>query len=419
MNDIFLYIGGISLLAFPVAVLLWLIQKIRKKPTKKYSISCAVLFVSFMVFESIGVYLMCDHDFQVTATEQPTCAREGYTSYVCVLCGDEKIETTPIFEHNFVEVERFEATQENEGKITMECTVCGYQEFTVIPKMVVECSHVWSEPTCVNPKTCTLCGKNEGKPIGHSWNEATCKEAKKCSLCGETQGQPLGHTWSAATCVEPKRCIKCNVEEGTARGHDWNEATCVEPSTCTLCGATQGDAIGHQSGQWITVKEATVEATGLRECYCVACNQILDSEEIPVKEVVYSKNFGMTVEEFVTSFSDLTEGDYEVVSTENGDTVQWLGFLDISTGIDFSVDSSGVLTSISIDGRNMSEHGNNQVKVCLAVFRVLNPQFSESESIDEFKKATNSGGLEKIRGVRYLYTEMKSLDTLWFTVQIE
>ena len=284
MNDVFLYIGGISLLSFPIAVLVWFIQKIRKKPTKKYSILCVVLFVSFMVFESIGVYLMCEHEFQATSFEQPTCARTGESVYVCVLCGDEKIEEIPMLEHDLIEMERYEATEDYDGKITMECSVCGYQEFIAIPRIVVACSHVWSKPSCVEPQICTLCGESEGapnghswsastceeakkcsvcgmvqgQPLGHSWSNATCEEAKKCSVCGAVQGQPLGHSWSNATCISPKRCAKCNAEEGTTIEHEWEPATCTKPKVCSVCHVEDGKALEHD---WISVS-----CTNLKTC---------------------------------------------------------------------------------------------------------------------------------------------------------
>ena len=41
------------------------------------------------------------------------------------------------------------------------------------------CKHQWQEATCGAPKTCALCGKTKGSPVGeHQWQEATCTEPK-------------------------------------------------------------------------------------------------------------------------------------------------------------------------------------------------------------------------------------------------
>lgn len=38
--------------------------------------------------------------------------------------------------------------------------------------------HIWAEATCDTPKTCTVCGVTDGKPLGHQF------EAGRCSVCG-------------------------------------------------------------------------------------------------------------------------------------------------------------------------------------------------------------------------------------------
>lgn len=56
------------------------------------------------------------------------------------------------------------------------------------------CRHDWTEANCTTEKTCSLCGKIEGEPLGHSWVEATCEFPKTCSVCSATEGQPLAHS---------------------------------------------------------------------------------------------------------------------------------------------------------------------------------------------------------------------------------
>lgn len=201
--------------------------------------------------------------------------------------------------------------------------------------------------------------------------------------------------------------------------HNWQAATCTEPRTCTLCGESEGDAAGHAEGNWVVAQEATAYQVGIREQKCTSCGEVLHSEEFCADPVFYTSDLGMSADEFITVFNKLADGDYVIKPDGSDYVVHWLGSLDISTSISFSENSSGLLTSISLDGRELSENGHNQVKICLAMFRVLNPHLSEGDSIDEFKLAASGGGKEFIRGARYLYTEINSLDTLWFTIQID
>ena len=61
------------------------------------------------------------------------------------------------------------------------CSACGE----------TECVHEWSEATCTDAKTCSLCGIVEGEALGHSWVDATYEAPKTCSGCGITEGEKL------------------------------------------------------------------------------------------------------------------------------------------------------------------------------------------------------------------------------------
>lgn len=80
----------------------------------------------------------------------------------------------------------------------------------------------------------------------HEWTEATCTEPKTCSLCGETEGKPLGHTWEEATCTEPKTCAVCGITSGRANGHDWENATASSPKKCKVCGLTETAEVAQE-----------------------------------------------------------------------------------------------------------------------------------------------------------------------------
>lgn len=79
--------------------------------------------------------------------------------------------------------------------------------------------HVFSDPTCTAPKTCTLCGVTEGEAIGHSWQEATCKAPKTCATCGATEGEPTAHTGGTATCLGRAKCEVCGRVYGETGAH--------------------------------------------------------------------------------------------------------------------------------------------------------------------------------------------------------
>ena len=105
------------------------------------------------------------------------------------------------------------------------------------------CSHQWVEADCLNPKTCPLCGKTEGKAPGHRWQEATCLAPQICQICGQTQGETVDHGWVDASCVAPRGCRWCHVTEGDILDHTWEKATTEAPKTCSGCGLTDGDRI--------------------------------------------------------------------------------------------------------------------------------------------------------------------------------
>ena len=86
MSDICLTIGGISLLALPVVLVILIIQAIRRKPKKKWAITLLILAISFVVFETIGVETICDHDWILTNHAEPTCTEKGSNQYKCSLC---------------------------------------------------------------------------------------------------------------------------------------------------------------------------------------------------------------------------------------------------------------------------------------------------------------------------------------------
>lgn len=126
----------------------------------------------------------------------------------------------------------------------------------------------------------------------HKWQDATCIEPETCSVCGRTRGEALGHSWIDATCTKPQTCERCNETSGEALGHqveEWKttkEATCtsegIQEGTCTRCGETQTESIkkkDHVYGEWETTKKASCSEVGERTRTCKNCDK-KQTEEI-------------------------------------------------------------------------------------------------------------------------------------------
>lgn len=99
------------------------------------------------------------------------------------------------------------------------------------------CDHQWQDATCDAPRTCALCEKTEGEPLGHSWQDATCSEPQTCNACGKTEGDPLGHSWLAATCDAPQTCDICGETEGDPLAHSWEQVS-QDLLACQNCDTT-------------------------------------------------------------------------------------------------------------------------------------------------------------------------------------
>lgn len=129
------------------------------------------------------------------------------------------------------------------------------------------CEHEWKDANCIEAKTCSLCQKTEGDPLGHVWQDATCTMAKTCSVCNFKEGNALGHDWQDATCDAPKTCTRCHKTEGKALKHSWIDATPTNPKTCELCKITEGSPLQPCDACENTGKiECTSCVDGLAKC---------------------------------------------------------------------------------------------------------------------------------------------------------
>lgn len=201
-----------------------------------------------------------NHGYQSTVTA-PTCTEKGYTTYTCPVCGDSYVGSymDALGHDEVIDAAVAPTCTENglsEGK---HCARCG--QILVAQTEIPATGHVDENKDFV----CDVCGTvlctehTTEKLLG---TPATCEktgltDGEKCANCGQI--------------LKPQKEIP-------ALGHDWTDATCETPKTCKRCGATEGETLEHSFGEWIQVKAATVEETGLAERVCAVCGKTEQKE---------------------------------------------------------------------------------------------------------------------------------------------
>lgn len=226
MSDILLIIGGLSLVALPIGIIIFIIQCIRHKHKKKWGFICLALLICFIVSESLGIAFMCNHNYSLIAKTDATCSVDGSETYYCSECGKEKVVTVPKTDHNFVEINHQEPTVSTEGKITNACLDCGIEELIVLEKLPLsQCPHNWIDATCTTAKICSICKQSSGTPNDHEFvitdkTEATFSASGtivySCSYCGLSQTETIP-------------VLECT--------HDWKQIDTQQE--CSICGLVE------------------------------------------------------------------------------------------------------------------------------------------------------------------------------------
>lgn len=123
-------------------------------------------------------------------------------------------------------------TYDNACDVT--CNECG-EERTV--------THDFADADCLNPKTCTVCGKTEGSALGHEWTTPDvdlCEVQSTCSRCGATDGENKEHTPENDDndCSTALNCGVCGKEILAAGEHspEKDDGNCTTAQNCTVCG---------------------------------------------------------------------------------------------------------------------------------------------------------------------------------------
>lgn len=122
----------------------------------------------------------------------------------------------------------------------------------------------------------------------------------------------LQHEWEDADCITPKTCSKCGKTEGKPLGHDWEDATCTEAKKCKRCGAEEGEPLGHTPGDWEVTEEPTPGLEGERTQYCAVCGEELATEEIEALPVASDGKFRISPKSFYLTLMMIIDDDLVV-----------------------------------------------------------------------------------------------------------
>lgn len=155
---LFAILGGIMLVFTPVALLISIVQTVRKKHSKKYWwIVFAIAGVLFIVFESLALATDCDHEYYVIEETAATYESRGRIVYHCDKCDRDRTEYAKKLvctEHQFEIVESISPTYEKKGKTIYRCNKCGKDKTEYVKKLVPPDSQISTTET----------NKEEGNP---------------------------------------------------------------------------------------------------------------------------------------------------------------------------------------------------------------------------------------------------------------
>ena len=209
----------------------------------------------------------------VGSVTAPTCTERGFTTFVCITCGDSYVsDFTAALGHTYKTV-----------VTPPTCTTLGYTTYT-----------------------CTRCGDSYRsdyvETLGHNYKPSvtapTCTEdgytTYTCIRCGDSYvgnySAALGHDWKApvilasSTCngdgVLEYDCTRCDAHYHaaiSAKGHNPGPAaTCLNPQACLDCGAVLAPAMGHGYKADVTAPACT--KMGYTTYTCSACGDSYKSD---------------------------------------------------------------------------------------------------------------------------------------------
>lgn len=306
-----------------------------KQGGTKYTCACGYTYTEYS--GTTGDHSWSD---EWTVDTEPTCTQPGLKSHHCTLCGAKKDETViDALGHDYTGVEEeiiVPVSCENDGVSIKECTRCGYNDYTTIPKLDHKMVDTVTAPTCTSKgyttSVCENCGKmligSFTDPVDHKYvkKDDECVapscigvgyDVSYCSECGLKKYDiipAVGHDWADESTIdiEPTcttkgqksiHCLVCDVintdtiEEIPANGHTFDDGEELIPATCEQdgvkvihctvdgCGYTKNEVLPALGHDWNAEKTVDVPATcttaGSQSTHCARCNETKESEEIP------------------------------------------------------------------------------------------------------------------------------------------
>ena len=220
----------------------------------------------------------CNHSYQLTQVEAPTCTKAGKKAYVCTKCKAWKPNASTVsisaLGHSYQQQTTKQPTCGTAGTYVTKCTRCGAGSPTGNGSIPATGRHNWSLSGTTNA-TCTADGKR----------------TYRCSGCGQTKTETisrLGHNMQQVTTKQPTcgtggtyetKCTRCGAGSPTGNGtipatgkHTYNvsAANCTTAKKCTVCGYVAQAALGH-SMQQVTTKQPTCGTGGTYVTKCSRC----------------------------------------------------------------------------------------------------------------------------------------------------
>lgn len=278
-----------------------------------------------------------DHEWQKSASTEPTCQEAGTANFVCSVCMMGK--TAPIEAlghdyngesvsngdthltfctrcdskigkpHNWYEKESSTATCESDGIIKYACADCDAERSEIANALGHEFSDTY-QPNGdeLHSIFCIRCDCSK-EDTEHVWQEgevlveSTCMTAGMqihvCLDCGfeKIVGlKHLGHDYKDEFVpngdVHTQICTRCGTTKDS--DHVWQDGGVIKAPecgiagmqgyVCTLCGAEKTEDIEpleHIAGEWEVANEPTAFTEGDEVLKCILCSTVLESKKIP------------------------------------------------------------------------------------------------------------------------------------------
>ena len=194
---------------------------------------------------------------------------------------------------------------------------------------------------------------------GHSYSDATCTDPKTCSVCGATDGAALGHNYKEGV------CSACGAKDPDYCAHEHktlvNTATCTESGKiyydCDNCDAIfdeqDSEPLGHKYNKY-----GKCNTCGQGDIYTVAgveelCGSYWNPEDVN-NNLIFDENTGV----YTIVYTDVKAGIYElkVVKNNSWDNAFGGDGKDGNYVLEVKGDYSTVTITVDSEGMKVSVH---------------------------------------------------------------